>query len=353
LDRSFEGATSADLRQISKRLTAHCNQFRGAIDRAAWWQVISTAVPFFTLVALMFWFATSYYFISLALAIPAGALLTRFFALQHDCGHGSLFSRRPVNEWMGRAISVLTFTPYDHWRRSHALHHKLSGNLNERGFGDITTMTVEEYRAAGFWERVKYRIYRNPIIVLLIGPPVFFLILQRLAIGSNMPMRHSLRGILVHDLVLLLAYGTVFYLAGWLTTLMVLLPLYFVATWIGGWLFYVQHQFEDAHWETGNSWDMKIAAIKGSSYLVMPAVLNWFTCDIGIHHIHHLCSHIPNYRLRECLNASTELQTIAPKLTIWEGLKAGRLALWDEAAKRLITFREFAALSRMVAQPAE
>lgn len=342
MDILNETQFSAELRQQAKRLTAHCNLYRDANNRSAFIQLITTAIPFFALVALMFWVAPDAYWASLLLAVPAGALLTRFFALQHDCGHGSLFPSRPNNETFGRLISVLTFTPYDHWRRSHALHHALSGNLDKRGFGDIETMTVKEYSQLNSWGRLRYRLYRNPIIVLVLGPPIFFLVLQRLAIGSNMPLRDSLRGVIGHDAVLLLVYGTLVFLVGLSLTLLVLLPIYFVATWIGGWLFFVQHQFEETHWNGADEWDMKIAALKGSSFLVMPKVLNWFSCNIALHHIHHLCSRIPNYRLQECLRGNPELATVSPRLTMWQALKSSRLALWDETSQRLISFREFA-----------
>ena len=344
MDILSETQFSAELRQQARRLTTYCNSFRDANDKSAIFQLATTAVPFFAILIAMFFTAHYSTVLTLLLSIPAGALIIRFFALQHDCGHGSLFSSRRVNETVGRLISVLTFTPYDHWRRSHALHHQLSGNLDKRGFGDIETMTVDEYTSKTFWGRMRYRMYRHPLVVLVIGPPLFFLVLQRLAMGSNMPMRDSLRGILGHDLVLFLVYGAITYFAGWQIALTVLLPIYLVATWIGGWLFFVQHQFEEAHWEGADEWDMKIAALKGSSYLVMPKFMNWFSCNIGIHHIHHLCSKIPNYRLRECLDGNVELQTVSPKLSLWEGIKCARLALWDETSRRLISFREFSRL---------
>jgi omega-6 fatty acid desaturase (delta-12 desaturase) len=187
------------LRLKAKRLTDHCNLYRDANNRSAVVQLVTTAIPFFILVAAMFLVAPHAYWLTLLLAIPTGALLTRFFALQHDCGHGSLFPSRPTNEMFGRLISVLTFTPYDHWRRSHALHHALSGNLDKRGFGDIETMTVREYSQLSSWGRLRYRLYRNPLIILVLGPPIFFLVLQRLAIGSNMPLRDSLRGVIGHE----------------------------------------------------------------------------------------------------------------------------------------------------------
>ena len=341
MDIQNETQYSAELRLQAKRLTAHCNLYRDASSRKAIIQLITTAVPFFTLIAVMFLVAPHAYWLTLLLAIPTGALLTRFFALQHDCGHGSFFPSRRTNEMVGRLISVLTFTPYDHWRRSHALHHQLSGNLDHRGFGDIETMTVKEYSQLNAWGRFRYRLYRNPLIILVLGPPIFFLLLQRLAIGSNMPLRDSLRGVIGHDVVLLLVYGTLVFLVGLSLTLLVMLPIYFIATWIGGWMFFAHHHFATTHWEGADEWDMKIAARKGSSFLVMPPVLNWFSCNIALHHIHHLCSRIPNYRLQECLKGNPELETVSPRLSIWQALKASRLALWDESSKRLISFREF------------
>jgi acyl-lipid omega-6 desaturase (Delta-12 desaturase) len=336
-------------REQAKRLTAYCRSFCEANNRKGAFQCVTSLAAFLALIAAMFWLAPHSVWLTFALGVPAGAILMRLFALQHDCGHGSLFSSRQANERVGKLISMLTFTPYDHWRRSHALHHQLSGNLDKRGFGDIETLTVNEYRALRSFGRLRYRLYRHPLILLIVGPPIFFLVLQRLAIGSNVPARDSLPGILMHNAALLAVYGSLTYLAGWQTMLTVMLPTYLTATWIGGWLFFVQHQFEDAHWDAGDAWDMKIAAIKGSSQLMLPRFMSWLTCNIDIHHIHHLCSKIPNYRLRECLEGNAELQEVAPKLTMLDGLKATRLALWDEASRRLISFREFGQLERVAA----
>jgi acyl-lipid omega-6 desaturase (Delta-12 desaturase) len=349
VDFSGEPQLAAGEREQVKRLAAYCHAFCEANNWTGATQCMVTAAAFFALVGAMFWLSAYSILLTIALGVPAGALLMRLFALQHDCGHGSLFASRATNEMVGKLISVLTFTPYDHWRRSHALHHRLSGNLDNRGFGDIETMTVSEYQALSKLRRLRYRLYRHPVILLIVGPPIFFLVLQRLAIGSNMPSRDSLSGILMHNAALLAIYGALTYVVGWQTMLLAMLPTYLTASWLGGWLFFVQHQFEDAHWDAGDSWDMKIAALKGSSYLVLPRFMSWFTCDIDIHHIHHLCSKIPNYRLRECLNGNAELQTISPKLSILDGLKATRLALWDEASRRLISFREFTQRERLAA----
>ncbi len=312
-----------------------------ADNHRAWWQVISTALIFFPLITLMFWLQPLQHPAALLLALPLGALLTRFFSLQHDCGHGSFFSAKRTNETMGQFLSILTFTPYDHWRNSHAQHHAGSGNLDRRGIGDIETMTVEEFQGLTLVGKWKYRVLRHPLISLVVGPPIYFLILQRLAIGSNLNRPDVVPGLLLHNLALFFFYGGLCWLLGIAITVSVVMPVVLVGSWIGGWLFFVQHQFEETLWEGADKWDVKIAALKGSSHLQLPSVLNWLTCDIGLHHIHHLSSRIPNYRLRACLAASEALQNIAPKLTLWRAMTSMHLALWDEKARRLISFREY------------
>jgi acyl-lipid omega-6 desaturase (Delta-12 desaturase) len=329
------------MRELVVDLHTHCKSYMQADDAKAWWQVFSTAALFFPLVVLMFWLAPISYLATLLLAIPAGGLLTRFFALQHDCGHGSFFTNKSTNEVVGQMLSMLTFTPYDHWRRSHAVHHAGSGNLERRGFGDVETITVSEFNALGRAGKWRYRMMRHPIVCLFIGPPLYFLVLQRLALGSNMNKRQSMPGIWLHNAALLLFYGGLCYALGSWLVISVVLPAVLVGAWIGGWLFFVQHQFEETLWEGADKWDVKIAALKGSSHLQMPAFLNWFTCDIGLHHIHHLSSRIPNYRLRACMAASQGLQDIAPKLTLWRAMLSIHLALWDEQTRRLISFREY------------
>lgn len=345
-DRAADGTDvnrrySPELRALARQLATDCRAFAIANDRVAIWQLLSTALLFFPLIALMLWLAADYYWVSLLFAVPAGGLLTRFFALQHDCGHGSFFTSRLANEVTGRLISLLTFTPYDHWRRSHAVHHAGSGNLARRGIGDVDTLTVREFADLGFWGRLRYRVVRHPLVALVIGPPLYFLVLQRFSVKSQLGLAQGLKCVVVHDLMLLVFYGGLSYLLGFWTVFSVVLPVTLVGAWMGGALFHVQHQFEGTLWESADEWDVKIAALKGSSHLVMPQLLAWLTCDIGIHHVHHLSSRIPNYRLRECLAALPALQSISPTLTIAEAARSAHLALWDEAARKLISFREF------------
>jgi acyl-lipid omega-6 desaturase (Delta-12 desaturase) len=344
LQQSNNGHYPAEMRRLVVDLHNHCKAYMIANDGKAWWQLLSTAAIFFPLIAAMFWVQQYSYLAVLVMAIPAGGLLTRFFALQHDCGHGSFFSSRRTNEVVGQLISLITFTPYDHWRRSHALHHAGSGNLDRRGFGDVETITVSEFNSLTTAEQWRYRVTRHPLISLFVGPPLYFLVLQRLALGSNMSKRESLPGILLHNLGLVVFYAALCYFLGTVLVMSVVLPAVLVGTWIGGWLFFVQHQFEETLWEGADKWDVKIAALKGSSHLQLPAVLNWLTCDIGLHHIHHLSSRIPNYRLRACMAANEALQNIAPKLSIWRAMMSMHLALWDEKSRRLISFKEHAQL---------
>lgn len=285
------------------------------------------------------------------LAAPiAGGLLVRLFIFQHDCGHGSFFQSKSANEIVGHIISVLTLTPYDHWRRSHAGHHASSGNLDQRGVGDVPTKTVREYEAMTPKNQLFYRIFRNPLFMIMIGAPVNFIILQRLPLGRGFRNREARRSIMLLNLLLVGVFGGAMALFGVSLVLTVYMPVMIIAAWIGGFLFYVQHQFEDVYWESHEAWDFEKASLAGSSYLELPRVLQWFTGNIGLHHIHHLCCRVPNYRLQACHDQFPELRSAARRITIGDSLECFRLALWCEASRRLISFRE---LRRRRAVPAE
>jgi acyl-lipid omega-6 desaturase (Delta-12 desaturase) len=341
LQQTKNRQNSADMRGLIIELHNHCKSYSQADDFKALRQIAVTSLLFFPIVAVMLWLSPLNHPGALILSIPAGALLTRFFALQHDCGHGSFFSSKRKNEIAGNILSLLTFTPHDHWRNCHAIHHAGSGHLDRRGIGDIETITVEEYRSLSPFNRWRYRIMRHPIIALLIGPPLYFLLLQRWPYASRRNKSEFLPGVMLHNLALVAFYGALCWFMGPWLVLSVVVPSTIVGAWIGGWLFFVQHQFEETLWDGADKWDVKIAALKGSSHLQLPAILNWMTCDIGLHHIHHLSSRIPNYRLRECMAGHKTLQDIAPKLTIWRAMASMHLALWDEAERRLISFREY------------
>jgi acyl-lipid omega-6 desaturase (Delta-12 desaturase) len=331
-------------KQRVRRLAAHCNKFRGAVPKRAAIQLANTLIPLAILVAGMFATVNTAYWATLLMAFPAAGLLVRAFIIQHDCGHGSFFASRKLNDVVGWCMSVLTMAPYGLWRREHAQHHACSGNLDRRGAGDIDTMTVDEYRALSWPGKLRYRLYRNSFILFGLGVPFYFMVLQRLPVWHSLSVRESMKSVMVLNLALAAFYAPFIYAFGLATVLWVVIPIVHIASAVGGWLFFIQHQFEETHWEKAESWDFQVAALLGSSFYDLPKVLNWFTGNIGLHHIHHLNSMIPNYRLQDCLEASPELKAIN-RMTLLESLKCARLKLWDESNRRLIGFRELAQMA--------
>ena len=279
------------------------------------------------------------YWLSLLLALPAAGFLLRLFLIQHDCGHGTFFRNRLTNDWVGRVLGVITLTPYDLWRRSHATHHATSGNLSRRGIGDIMTLTVVEYRSRTFWGRLCYRTYRHPVVMFLIGPAHLFLLQHRVPVGfmrdGSMPWVSTMATNAATAVILSLLVWFV----GLKAFLLVQLPITLLAGSAGVWLFYVQHQFGDTRWDHDPNWKMHDAALHGSSYYDLPPLLRWFTANIGMHHIHHLCSRIPYYKLPRALSEFPELKTIG-RLTLAESFRCVRFALWDENRRTLISFNE-------------
>ena len=297
-----------------------------------------TVVPLFLLWTAM-WVALSHgYWLSLLLALPTAGFLVRLFMIQHDCGHGAFFHDRRLNDWVGRAIGVLTLTPYDFWRRSHNMHHAGSGNLARRGIGDIVTLTVREYMALSGWRRFRYRLYRHPLVMFGIGPAFLFLVQQRLPIGA-MRERSEWSSTMATNAAIAVVSVLFVWLIGLVPFLLLQLPVILMAGAIGVWLFYVQHQFEETFWAEDVDWSHPEAALHGSSHYDLPRVLRWFTANIGIHHVHHLSSRIPYYRLPRVLGDHPELADIG-RLSLGESLRCVRLVLWDEARRKLISFRE-------------
>ncbi len=320
-------------------MSAHCSKYKGAILSRALIQLATTIVPFVLVVAAMIATVETNYWLTLLLAIPGGGLLVRFFIIQHDCGHGSFFKSRSMNDRLGRVISVLTVTPYGLWKREHAQHHASSAHLEKRGVGDIETLTVKEYNALTPFKKMRYRLYRHPLFLFGFGVPFYFLVLQRTPWIHPFPASECWRSVLGLNLAMLIFYGSIGYAIGYANLALIAFPMLHVAAAAGGWLFYIQHQFEDTLWEHSEDWNFQVGALQGSSYYELPAVLNWFTGNIGLHHIHHLNSTIPNYRLVECLKASPELQNLN-RLSLADSLKCARLKLWDEEKRKLVGFDE-------------
>jgi omega-6 fatty acid desaturase (delta-12 desaturase) len=284
------------------------------------------------------------YWLTLLISLCNAAFLLRLFAIQHDCGHGAFFKNRNTSDWIGRMIGVLTLTPYDVWRRSHSIHHNSSGNLDRRGMGDIHTLTVAEYRDLSTMNRLLYRLYRNPIILFGLGPGYLFLLQNRLPLGFMATGKYWLSAMCTNAGIFV-ALGVIIHFGGLMPILLIFLPTTLLAATAGVWLFYVQHQFETTHWETDKDWQLHEAALHGSSHYVMPSILQWLTANIGIHHVHHLYSRIPFYRLPEVLRDHNALAE-GSRMTIRESLANARLHLWDEESRTLVSFSDARALHR-------
>jgi acyl-lipid omega-6 desaturase (Delta-12 desaturase) len=300
-------------------------------------QLVTTATAFSALLVVMGIVSQSHYLLTLLLAVVAGGLLVRLFIIQHDCGHGSFFKTRAANDLLGRALSVLTLTPYGSWSQGHAAHHASTGNLDRRGRGDVETWTVDEYRSSPPLKRLFYRLYRNPFLMVGLGAPINFIVLQRLPLHANADSRRS---ILALDFALVVVFGVFCATFGVARVFGTYLPVIVIASWIGNWLFYVQHQFDTTEWERTGSWNFHVASLSGSSYFKLPPILRWFSGNIGLHHVHHLCSRVPNYHLQACVEAAPELDRVTRVVTLRESVGCWRLALWDERRRLLVGFRD-------------
>jgi len=298
-------------------------------------QIANSLLPYLALWALMIFSLHISIWLSLVLAIPAAAFLMRIFIIFHDCGHGSFFKSKTANHWVGFFMGVLVFTPSENWWHDHALHHATAGNLDKRGLGDVTTMTVEEYQQSSRWKRLSYRAFRNPFGMFIVGPILVFLILNRFP-TKGAGKKEKLSVVLV-DLAILIIFALMSMAIGWKTYLLLQVVVMWMAGAAGIWMFYVQHQFENVYWVHSSQWDYLDSALMGASCYQLPKVLQWFTGNIGFHHIHHLSPRIPNYFLERCyienplLRAKTTLNLIS-------GLKSLSLRLWDEQDQRMVGF---------------
>jgi acyl-lipid omega-6 desaturase (Delta-12 desaturase) len=308
---------------------------RSAIDLA------TSVVPYLLLTALIAWLAPHSVLGALALAPLAGGFLLRSYIIFHDCAHGSFLRRKQTNVWLGRALGLLVYSDFDSWRHSHAVHHATAGDLDRRGTGDVPTLTVDEYNSRPPIGRLGYWLFRHPLVMFVLGPIWALVISPRLVKRAQRPrIRRSI--ILTNVAVALMVTGLIF-LLGWQTYLIAIWPAALVAGAAGVFLFYVQHQFEDVYWESGETWSYDDAALKGSSYLQLPKILQFFTGNIGFHHVHHLSARIPNYNLQRAHDDHAVFRSV-PTLTLSSALPTVRLKLWDETTGRLVTFREARAM---------
>lgn len=309
-------------------------------ERSFWrsiWQVGSTVAVFVALWVLCWWSLDVSYLLTLAVALPTAGCLVRLFILAHDCGHGSLFASKTANTVVGSCLGMLSFTPYHRWRKIHAIHHATSGDLDRRGGGDVHMLTVREYNACSRWKRLAYRIQRHPLILFGIGPFLYFVFWQRLVLEPP-AWKQERRSVHLTNLALAVIVFAMCWVFGTVPFLLVHVPVLAVASSAGVWLFYVQHHYETTYWQRHEHWKYADASLQGSSYYKLPKILQWFTANIGLHHIHHLDSQIPNYRLQACFDENPPLQHVN-QLTIRESIACAALRLWDEDEQKMVPIR--------------
>lgn len=331
--RASGGDAKRALQSLMKQIMKH----QRYDNKRAVWQLVNSMVPYFGLCYLAYVLLNVSYWAVLPVCILAALFLVRIFIIAHDCGHGSFMKSKKAREFWGSVGSILTFIPYFAWRHEHARHHANSGDLDHRGFGDIKTMTVEEYRAASRWERFKYRAYRFPAVMFIIGPLYTFLISYRFSPPNARPRVR--RSYVRNNLFLLGLLVLMHFTIGLKTYVLIQLPIIGLAGSLGIWMFYVQHQFEGVYWERHDKWDYLEQALKGSSFYKLPRILQWFTGNIGFHHVHHLGPRIPNYFLDKCHYEVEALRRVKP-LTLRQSLKSLKLRLWDEERRMLVGFAE-------------
>lgn len=300
-------------------------------------QLFNTLVPLILLWYAAYLSLSVSYWLTIPIAVVASGFVVRTFIIFHDCCHGSFFKSRKANKILGTITGVLTLCPYEQWKNTHAIHHATSSNLDKRGIGDMWVLTVEEYGAASFWQRLYYRVYRNPIVMFGLGPIAIFLISYRF--NRKGARRKEKISNYTTNILIVALYALLCWAIGWQAFLLVQAPIFMVSGMLGIWLFYVQHQFEETYYEHDEEWSYINAAVEGSSYYKLPKVLQWITGNIGFHHVHHLSPKVPNYNLEKAHEAAPPLQK-ATTITLKTSLKSIRFRLWDEEKKVFVTFKE-------------
>ena len=322
--------------------------YRSPVAWRSVWQLASTVLLFVGCWLLMQWSLSVGYWLTLLLAIPTAMMVVRLFMLQHDCGHGSFFKSKRANSVVGGILGVVTLVPYTYWRKTHAIHHATSGDLDGRDFGDIDTLTVREYLSRSRPKQLMYRVYRHWLVLLIVGPVWQFVIKHRLPLDIPRNWKREWASVHWTNVGLVSLVAVMCWLVGWRTFLAIQVPVTLLAGAIGVYLFYVQHQYEDTYWRYREAWNYYASGLEGASHLVMPKLLQWWTANIGLHHIHHVASRIPNYRLQQCFDANPVLQQVTT-LTLPGSVKTLWLTLWDEDEKRLVGFRELRRIRERIA----
>jgi len=305
--------------------------------RRSIWQIINSLGVYLLLWVLMVQTLKVSLWLTLPLILLASGFLVRIFIIFHDCGHGSFFHSRKLNVIVGKLFGILVFTPYHRWTDNHRTHHQTVGNLDKRGLGDIWTLTVDEYLEKSLWKKFLYRLFRNPIFLITFGGPMNFVIMNRFS-SSEMTRKQRLNVYFTNIVLLVLAVG-VSWLIGWQSFLLIQLPIIYIAAIGGVYLFYLQHQYDEVYWCRNDEWDYKKMALEGSSFFKLPAILQWFTGNIGFHHVHHLGPTIPNYNLVKCHKENPIFQDVKA-ITFFKSFRSLKLRLWDENSQRIVSFRE-------------
>lgn len=337
MEQNIEEKIKKDLKGWTKII----RKYTKPSSKKALIQILNTFIPYIGIWILMYFSLEWSYFITLALAVVAAFFTVRIFIIQHDCGHQNYFKRKWMNQLVGSICSPFSFIPFNYWATNHNFHHVHSGQLETRSVGDIDTLTVEEYRAMGGWDRFKYRLFRHPLVLFFVGPIYYLAIVNRLPLARVKGWKKTLLNLTFDNLLVAGVYLALGFLIGWKKFLMVQIPVTIFFGIIAVWFFYVQHQHEHAYKSWKANWDYLISAIKGSTYYKLPRIMHWLTGNIGYHHIHHLSSGIPNYNLRKCAEENPIFQKHVTKITFWKSLKLMTHKLWDEDSGRMITFKEF------------
>ena len=329
------GIGKNNMKNVSSQWMEIVSKYNFSDPVKSWWQLINSFIPYILLWAAMIWSLDISYWLTLFLAIFASGFLVRIFIIFHDCGHGSFFKSQRLNRFVGIISGLMAFTPYHKWHHDHKEHHETVGNLDKRGTGDVKTLTIEEFLERSTWNRFRYRLYRHPIFLFGIAPFLVFILQHRMP-KKYMNRKEHLQ-LHLSNLALIVAVIFLMWALGWKTYLLIQLPVLYISSVSGLWLFYVQHQYEHVVWTRGKEWNYKDIALEGSSYYKLPKVLQWFTGNIGFHHIHHLSPRIPNYKLPVCHQENPIFQDIKP-ITFLASFRSLNLRLWDEKRKKLVGF---------------
>lgn len=339
-----------EIKAFAREMMATLQKYKKMSYKKAIWQMCNSMIPFVGLWIAMYWAFSYNLFLFFGLGIVNAFFLVRIFIIQHDCGHHSFVKSKKWRDAIGFVCSIFSAMPYKYWADAHAFHHNHNGKLETRDIGDINTLTVKEYQSLGNWDKFKYQVFRFPVVTFLIGPIIYFIRNMRLplVVLDNKRSR-AYWSVIINNIVVIGGVVALCLIFDWKAILATYLTVLYLFSIVAIWFFYVQHQHEDGYKRWENEWDHFVSAVKGSTYYKLPRLLNWLTGNIGVHHIHHLYSAIPNYNLVKCIKENPHFSKYTTVVTFWESLKYMHHKLWDEETQRMITFREYRKLYKVAA----